>query len=483
MSKGEAARDPKDSEALLALQRDLDDIFNDPNFSNAHWGVVIQSLETGEYFYKRNENKSFMPASNMKLFTTAAALVKLTPNYKYVTRLRTKGQVGQGTLRGDVVIQGSGDPTISGRFSGGNVTKTFEDWADSLSALGIKEIDGDIIGDDNCFDDQDVASGWSLDWNEDVYWYSAYISGLTFNDNCVDVIIAPGDSIGKPAKITLNPDTRYATIVNEITTASAESTLTIDYYRERGTNIIHAYGKFPINKSQRVESLTINNPTLYTATVMKETFERKGIKVRGQVFDVDDLPGKQVDYQGMRTLATYTSPSLAEIVKVINKKSQNLYAEQVFKTIGKEIGGKGSIAKATEIVKEFFSGIGIDPDKLMIYDGSGLSRLNMVTPGQIVTLLTYMSKHKYWKEFYDSLPIAGVDGSLEGRMKGTQAENNVRAKTGFVQYVRTLSGYVLTKDDEHLVFSLMVNNYTVPTSLANNIQDLVCVRLANFSRK
>ncbi len=174
---------------------------------------------------------------------------------------------------------------------------------------------------------------------------------------------------------------------------------------------------------------------------------------------------------------------LTEIIKTINKKSHNLYAEQVLKTLGKELGGSGSISRAVEIEKKFLSNVGIDPDKIVIVDGSGLSRLDLVTPMQVTTLLGYMYRHKYWKEFYNSMPIGGVDGTLENRMKNSRAANNVRAKTGYINAVRSLSGYVTSKDGEMFVFAMMANHYTVPTSLANNLQDLVCIRLANFSRK
>jgi len=211
--------------------------------------------------------------------------------------------------------------------------------------------------------------------------------------------------------------------------------------------------------------------------------EANGIKVNGEPKDIDDIKPRNEFTTIYQTLNTNTSIPLSEIIKIINKKSHNLYAEQVLKTIGKELGGSGTVSKAIEIEKRFLSNIGIDPEKIMIVDGSGLSRLNLVTPLQVTTLLTYMYRHKYWKEFYNSLPIAGVDGSLENRMRNSKAANNVRAKTGYVNYVRSLSGYVTSKDGEMFVFSMIVNHYTVPTSLANNIQDLVCNRLANFSRK
>ena len=463
------------------LQKELDDIFNDPNFSNAEWGVVIQSLETGEYIYKKNENKSFMPASNLKMFTTATALCNLGPNYKYTTKLITNGSIENNILKGDLIIKGSGDPTFPKKFRNDSLHYLFSQWIDSLKNAGIQEINGNIIGDDNCFDDQPLGVGWS--WDDETYWFSAPISGLSYNDNCIDLSISPGEYVGSSAKILLNPNTNYVTIKNNIRTVPPDSATNIDYFRKSGTNIINAFGTISLNANTRIESISIDNPTLYTVTVFKEMLEANGIKVNGEAKDIDEIKPRNEFTTIYQTLNTTTSLPLSEIIKIINKKSHNLYAEQVLKTIGKELGGSGTVSKAIEIEKRFLSNLGIDPEKIMIVDGSGLSRLNLVTPLQVTTLLTYMYRHKYWKEFYNSLPIAGVDGSLENRMRNSKAANNVHAKTGYINYVRSLSGYVTSKDGEMFVFSMIVNHYTVPTSLANNIQDLVCIRLANFSRK
>lgn len=466
---------------VLDLQKELEDIFNDPNFSNAEWGVVIQSLETGEFLYKRNENKSFMPASNLKLFTTATALCNLGPNYKYNTKLLTNGNIENNVLKGDLIIKASGDPTFPKKNRTDSLHTLFSQWIDSLKAAGIKEITGDIIGDDNCFDDQGLGVGWS--WDDETYFFSAHTSGLCYNDNCIDLSVSPGEYVGSTAKILLNPNTKYVTIKNNIRTVPPDSLTNIDYFRKSGTNIINAFGTISLNGSTRVESISIDNPTLYAATVFKEMLDNSGIIVKGEAKDIDDVKPKKEFTTIYQTLNSTVSTPLSEIIKIINKKSHNLYAEQVLKTLGKELSGYGSASKSIEIEKRFLSNIGIDPDKIMIVDGSGLSRLNLVTPMQVVTLLGYMYRHKYWKEFYNSLPIAGIDGTLENRMKNTKATNNVRAKTGYVNYVRSLSGYVTSKDGEMFVFSMIVNHYTVPTSLANNIQDLVCIRLANFSRK
>jgi len=465
--------------SLSRLKDELDQIFSDPNFSNAYWGVVIQSLETGEYFYRLNEHKSFIPASNMKLFTTAVALVKLGPDFKYKTNVYTDGEIKNGVLNGNLFVRGSGDPTISGRFNNGDVIKTFKDWADSLKNLGIKEINGDIIGDDNYFDDQYMGTGWA--WDDETYWYSAHISALSFNDNCVDFEIRPGKKIGDTAIVLLTPNTSYVKVVNRVLTVHRDSTTQIDFFRIPGTNIINIFGRISLKTGSYKESISIHNPTLYTVTVFKEVLESKGIRVNGKPIDIDDT-NFSPNYDEMRVLASYESPPLSEIIKVINKRSQNFYAEQVFRTLGKIFGGEGSTQKSVEVVKNALAQMGIAPESISIYDGSGLSRLNLVTPFQILTLLNYMYRHEYFSYFYESLPIAGVDGTLETRMRRTKAQGNVRAKTGYVQYTRSLSGYVKTIDGELVAFAMMVNNYLVPVSTANMVQDIVCQRLANFSR-
>lgn len=463
------------------LRGELNAAFDDPNFYNAHWGVLIQSLSTGEVLVSRNEYKSFMPASNMKLFTSSAALATLGPNFTYTTRLLTDGIISGDTLNGSLILSGSGDPTISGRFNGGRVTQTFEQWADSLLAMGIRVVNGDIIGDDNCFDDDYYGSAWSADYETD--WYAAQVGGIVFNDNCVDFSVSPADSFGIPADIMIVPDTKYVTIINETVTVPPESTYYISFERKRGTNIIYVRGKFPTNKSSWNESIAVDNPTLYAVTVLKEVLASKGIAVSGNPVDIDNMPADTSAHPLRFQVASYVSPSLSEIVKTINKPSQNLYAEQVFRTMGRIYYGTGGMKTGRYAAYPVFARWGIDTTRLMMLDGSGLSRMDLVTPRDIVSVLAGMQKSPVFSTFYDSLPIAGVDGSLRSRLKDTKAQNNVRAKTGFIGYVRSLSGYVTSADGELFVFSIVANHYTVPTSMVEKIQDYVCVRLANFSRK
>lgn len=467
------------SSRISEFWQQIDDIFNDPNFSSSNWGVVIKSLETGEYFYKRNEDKLFMPASDLKLFTTAAGLLLLGPDYRYKTNVFVNGSIDGTQLKGDLYIQGSGDPTISGRFTHGDIYKVYNDWADSLIALGIDEISGNIIGDDNYFDDRGLGTGWA--WDNESYWYSAPTSALSFNDNCVDILVRPGTP-GNPAVVASQPETKYVTLINKVITGPNDSETDIDVYRERGTNIITVYGSIAANSDELRSYATVNNPTQYSMVVLKEVLKNKGITVRGYAADIDDetvVP----EYTKMKKLFTHVSVALSDIIKITNKNSQNFYAEQLLKTIGLEEENLGTVDNGVKAVKHLFNNIGINSENMIITDGSGLSRLNLVTPKQIVELLSYMYKQDCFPSFVMSLPIAGVDGTLAKRMSKSKAERNVRAKTGYISGVRSLSGYAYTADNEPLVFSIIVNNYIVPSTLADNVQDLVCLRLANFSRK
>ena len=464
---------------LSDFRSQLDDIFNDPNFSSANWGVVIKSLETGEYLYKRNEDKLFMPASNTKLFTTAAGLLLLGKYYHFRTNVFITGAIEGSTVQGNLVIQGLGDPTLGGRFYNNDPYYVFNKWADTLLKLGIDEINGNIIGDDNAFDDLGLGSGWA--WDNESSWFAAPSGALSFNDNCIDITIIPTRT-DFPAQIQKFPDTKYVTVINKVFTAYPNTIPDINVYRERGTNVVTVFGKIAENSDEKKTQATVNNPTQFSMVVLKEILESKGIKVDGYAADLDEEVS-ELDYYKMKRLFTFYSPPLIDIVKVINKNSQNFYAEQLLKVIGYEKDGLGNTVNGVKEIKNLIKDIGINPENIIIADGSGLSRLNLVTPRQFVDLLSYIYKSEIFRLFYDSLPIAGVDGTLARRMHNTKAENNIRAKTGYIEGVRSICGYAYTADKEPIAFSIIVNNYIVPYALADNLQDLVCLRLANFTRK
>jgi D-alanyl-D-alanine carboxypeptidase/D-alanyl-D-alanine-endopeptidase (penicillin-binding protein 4) len=346
--------------------------------------------------------------------------------------------------------------------------------------MGVTNINGNIVGDDNLFDDIGLGNGWAWDYETD--WYAAQSSAISYNDNCVDITIYYNQNHDSVI-VSSKPNLRNIVILNNVKPAVGNEKTNIDVIRERGTNVITVSGKFRKDADSLITYATVQNPTQFAMLVLKNRLEKRGIRVNGYAIDIDDYE-RTINYSDLELLFTSYSENLGEIIKVINKNSQNFFAEQLLKTIGLEKLGFGSVTNGVMAVKEMFADIGLNPENIVMADGSGLSHINMVTPRQVVELLKYMySNKKVYSEFYNSLPIAGVDGTLGKRMKNTTAENVVRAKTGYISHVRSLSGYAVTGDNEPIAFSMIANNFSVPVKLAENIQDLVCLRLTNFRRK
>ncbi|MEM6335510.1 MAG: D-alanyl-D-alanine carboxypeptidase/D-alanyl-D-alanine-endopeptidase [Bacteroidota bacterium] len=459
------------------LTADLDATLDNADTGNAFWGALVIDLDSGRTLYSRNASKSFTPASNMKLYTTAAGLDQLGPDFSYKTRVYVDGEVENGVLHGNVIVRGSGDPTISGRFNDDDRTRTFRDWAGWLKGAGIRHITGDLIGDDDVFDDVALGYGWS--WDDLPYWYAAELGGLVFNDNCVDFEIKATEP-GQPATVSWEPhNTDYVQVVNATRTIPG-GRIDEGYERTPGSNKIRLSSLVPAGRTDK-ESLTVANPTQYFMHVFRETLVREGIVVEGRAVDVDDLSIKP-DYQRAEQIAVYTSPPLAELAKVVNKRSHNLFADQLLKTIAVEAypDSAGSHELGIEAAMRTFATAGVDTSRIVMADGSGLSHINLVTPEMTVALLEYMAgtTDATFDAFYESLPIAGVDGSLEYRMRRGPARGNARAKTGYISGARTLSGYVTTRSGRRLAFSLMCNHYTIKTREVNQIQDDFVTRLA-----
>jgi D-alanyl-D-alanine carboxypeptidase/D-alanyl-D-alanine-endopeptidase (penicillin-binding protein 4) len=463
---------------LAELREQLDDFFGDQSFNNAFWGVMVKSLRTGEVIYRRNADKLFTPASNMKLFTSAAAFLLLGSNYKYQTTFLANGEFLRGTLKGDLIIQGSGDPTFSNQFFSGSVTKVFEDWADTLKSKGIYEITGDIYGDDSCFDNVGFGKGWSLDYESS--WFAAPSCALSFNENITEIRVEPSE-INFPAKVTVIPGTGFVTILSKVITADESAESNVKVSRSRGANLITVNGQIGKGSAVVIEHVSISNPAMYFLTVLKETFEKRGIIIRGKIARLEEAD-KNIIQNNLVPIFKHLSVPLRLIIREMNKNSNNFYAEQILKTIGLEENDLGTVDNGVKACKDLFSDMGINAESMVMADGSGLSRLNLVTPRQVINLLTYMYKDEEFEKFYESLPIAGIDGTMAERMKRTVAQNNVHAKPGFNEFVSALSGYLKTNSGEPLVFSMIVNNYLTPPALANYIQDSVCQRLINFNR-
>jgi D-alanyl-D-alanine carboxypeptidase/D-alanyl-D-alanine-endopeptidase (penicillin-binding protein 4) len=402
---------------------------------------------TREIIYSLNPYTLLMPASNVKLFTTSSALAILGPDYRYKTSLYIDGTIKDGILDGNLIIRGSGDPSISGRHNDGNQLEMFQNWADTLSSIGIRKINGTIIGDDNIFDD--IGLGYSWGWDDLSYYYAAQIGGLCFNDNCVDLFIIPNDSIGGKPQILTKPPMNYMEIINEISTVSADSSTYIDFYRKPGAEVVIIFGTIKADVDTVKEWVTVENPTNYTLSAFKYTLENNGITAN-TISDIDELPIKDLDYDSYRFIATHESIPLLEIIKTINKVSQNFYAEQLQKTLGVELKEVGSSKKGIEAEKDWLSS------------------------------LRAIHNHSDYKVFFDSLPIGGVDGTLKNRLKGSNAVGHIFAKTGYVGRVRALSGYVHAANGREYIFSILVNHYPVPTGRINDLQDHIVTLLYNL---
>jgi D-alanyl-D-alanine carboxypeptidase/D-alanyl-D-alanine-endopeptidase (penicillin-binding protein 4) len=463
---------------LEALRTELDEFLADPAFYNAHWGVMVQSLENGQVLYRHNERKLFIPASNMKLLTSSVALARLGAEHRFRTHVSACGTVdGNGVLTGDLVVKGGGDPSISDRFHNDDPVGVFRAWADSLRDRGVSRIDGRVVGDDDLFDDVHIGPGWAWDYLDAAY--AAEIGALLLNEGAAGFVIKPGESIGSAASVTRSPDTSYLDLLGAVATTADSTGVTVRASREPFSNDAELTGRIWIGTDSVVRYIAPHDPTMYFVTVLTETLEADGIEIGGTAVDRDDLEDL---CESPVTLFVHQSPPLGEILQSLLKESQNQIGEMLLRYLGAVETDLGSISAGRRVVTATLTSWGIPDDSYIYYDGSGLSRYNYVAPEAVVRLLRRVHQRPEFDVFFDALPIAGVDGTLRNRMKGTNAEDNARAKTGFIANARALSGYVTTADGELLAFSIITNNFDTPVRPVEYVQDLIVERLANFER-
>lgn len=466
------------------LQADVDGILAAPEFANANIGISVLSIETGEYFYRKNEAKNFTPASTQKIFTTSTALDYLGKDFRFITRWYLDGTLlPSGEFVGNIIVRGAGDPSL-GTYFYPDPLDILTEAAIKLDSLGVRAVRGNIIADDSYFDDNIYGAGWQLD--DVAYPYSAQINALSINDNTVELWALPGQAVGEPARIRVIPENSFVRVVNNVTTAAPGEPAIVIPYREQTENTIELRGKIPLEPKGAAEpmkiAVTVHNPPLFFLHLFKQALEKYGIRVRGSLMSADDW-NEPLGYKNLPPFYEHASPPLSEIVAVINKFSHNLGAEMLLKTLGKESSGVGSSAKGVETVKKFVTRHGIAAESFSMVDGSGLSRLNLISPQAECALLAGIYRSQNKEDFWLSLPIPAAQGTLRNRMLHTRAEKFVRAKTGSMNNVSGLAGYAITRDGEPLAFSILINGFTVPQALAENIEDLVCMRLASFTRK
>jgi D-alanyl-D-alanine carboxypeptidase/D-alanyl-D-alanine-endopeptidase (penicillin-binding protein 4) len=465
------------------------DTIGTETFEGAFWGLHVVNLRSGEVLYSRNADRFFVPASNVKLLTTAAGLAQLGPDYRYRTSVYVDGPVEDGVLKGNLIVRGAGDPTIGGVEQRRDPTQVFRRWADSLRARGITRIDGTIVGDDDRMDETPLGHGWS--WSDIPYAYAAELGALVFNENTVDLQVQ-GREVGQPARLSWDPfRTDYVTVVNRSRTVSYRDEEDEEYARDMGTNTIHVKSTLHPN-GRDTESITVSNPTLYFVDTLREVLLQEGISVDGRAADLDATAlNVQYDSRAVRRVASYTSAPLSDIVQTLNHESQNLYAEQLLRTLAVEVPPEtdedlppGSSPLGVKAVRETLVEAAVDTSRVQLVDGSGLSRQNLVRPQSLVKLLRHMWNHpdpRVSSAFYDSLPQGGRDGTLEYRFQGTApARANVRAKTGTLSNTSGLSGYVTSGAGAPLAFSVFCNHHLADGDQVRSAQDVIVNALARL---
>ena len=463
--------------AERALAADLNRIFAAPVMEHGLWGVAIKSLDTGKLIYALNARKLMMPASNMKIVTLAAAAEILGWDYRFKTTLESDAEIQGGALKGNLIVRGSGDPTINSRDDRARVL--FDEWAAALKAAGVTRIEGNIVADATAFDSRGLGQGWSWDYLE--AGYAAPSGALEFNENIATLTIRPGAKAGDPAQLELPPSTGLA-LLHNVVTGEAGSATTISFERSPSSNDLDVTGSIAVGASPATRAVAVANPALYFAHSLTLALIERGIPVRG--IPVAFQRSTLLPPLPRTAIVESQSPPLGAIATTMMKVSQNLYAETLLKAIGATGGAPATAAAGRAAAQRIFEAWGIEPGSYVQADGSGLSRYDYVTADMIVRLLERMhtdSRHR--DAFHATLPIAGKDGTISTRMRGTRAEANAVAKTGSISNVRALSGYVKTRDGETLAFSILANNFTVPAATVTWIADLAVETLANYTRR
>jgi serine-type D-Ala-D-Ala carboxypeptidase/endopeptidase (penicillin-binding protein 4) len=449
------------------LTADLDTILSAPALAGADVGLVVRTAD-GQTVYSRDAGRRQQPASNAKLVTSVAALDVLGPDYRFETTVHTTGRRHGPVQDGDLYLRGTGDPTM--------LAADYDTLAKQVADQGIRFVSGRLVADDTWFDDVRLGTSWA--WDDEPFYYDAQVSALTaapdtdYDAGSVIVRVQPGAN-GK-AKVTTEPPTDYVTIANTAVTGPAGSANTISVDRVHGANTFTVTGSIPVNGAATSEWMAVWEPTGYAAALFRAALGRHGVRVLGPT------TRGAVPAAGAK-VATRQSMPLRELLVPFLKLSNNLHAEILVKAMGRATKNQGTWSAGLAAVAGRLPAYGVDPARLSLRDGSGLSRMDQISPDQLASLLGAANGRPWFPEWYEALPIAGkadrlVGGTLRSRMKGTAAEGRVHAKTGSLTGVSSLSGYVTTADGQLLVFSLVTNN-AVGVNL-KAMEDTVAIRLA-----
>ena len=460
--------------AVEQLRTDIIRTTQTPGVQRGVWGIAVHSIDRNERLFELQPNTLLVPASVAKLLSISTASEAVGWDYTFETTLQTTGTIRDGVLTGDLLVVGSGDPTIGGR-AGEDLSR----WVAALQAAGIRRIDGRIIGDDNALEEPRPQLAWA--WDDLGYANAALFGALNFADNRMNVTVTPGSSAGAPAAITAEPQAAARPLSTRVVTGAAGTTQQIWPEQRPGEPFLTIAGSIPAGAAAARLTVAVGNPTFWFASVLRNRLQSQGIQVTGDAWDIDDV-SPAPDRSRAQVLFTHRSRPLRDIVQPVLKESLNLYAEAVMR-LNVAPGQARTNDAALEGFNKRLTAWGVPANGQQIVDGSGLSRRDTVSAETVLAVLRHMYDPAGTSPFVTGLPIAGVDGTLSERMRNTLAAGNVRAKTGTMSNIRSLAGYVKTRDGETLAFAALVNNFEGPGAAANQALDSIAVLLASFSRR
>ncbi len=451
------------------LKQQIDSIYASPFFQKSIMSVDVFDLTSNKYLYQRNEKLLVRPASNLKILTTTTGLLFLTPDYQFKTKVTYTGKIINGTLYGSLYVKGGCDPDF--------YTTNIDSIASVIKSMGIKEITGNIFGDVSMMDSLFWGHGWM--WDDDPSTDAPYLTPLDINENAIGVTIS-GTELGRQASVKLIPETDFLKIQNNSITVPADSPSTFTVSRDwiDRKNIILINGGVKISAADSLQDTTwlnVYNPAGYFLTLLKEHIQSRGILVSGKI-GYAETPNYAIKVADMKR-------SLPDVVIHTNKISYNLGAEMVLYAVSdKFFGDPAHAINGIKIVDSLISLSGLNPSDYRIVDGSGVSHYNLITTETLVSVLKYIyiNHPNLFKILYKSFPIAGVDGTLQNRMQNFPVLNNVRAKTGSLSGVSSLTGFVKSSNDHLLLFSIIVNDYVGSSKHARQIEDEICNILASM---
>lgn len=478
------AFDAVSASAQTSLADKINSILAGGDLRKADVGIHVVASGSGRVIYRRNAMHRFIAASNEKLVTAATALDALGDDYEFETAVYARGAIADGVLRGDLILRGGGDPTLGGRYDDEDALEIFKRWARVLRAKGLRRVAGDVVADDTFFDRQYRHPRWPKDqaWK----WYCTSTSALSINDNCVQVTVKPGAAAGAGALLELSPSTTPVKLLNLCKTSGKRHAIWFD--REAGSNVIKVGGYVRLGSAGYSHKVTVPDPPLYAATVLRQALEEDGISIKGQVRLVQKRDADL--YEGAQRLCVRKA-ALLPVLRTMVKRSHNHYAEQIIKTVGAETSGvraersrgagswEAGLGRAARLLRS----LGFRDAEFRLDDGSGLSRQNMLPPALLTTLLTRMRRSPYDPTFASLLAVAGEDGTLARRLTEEPYRGNVRAKTGYLSRVGALSGYATTRSGIEVAFSILINDPHNPPGTYSMRQklDTVCRAIVDYA--